>query len=228
MIVDFHSHILPRVDHGSDSVETSSNQIVYAKNSGIEGIIATSHFYPHKHKAESFLKRRNEAYLRLKEQFNSDLPVDIRLGAEVLVCAGIEKLPELSELCIYGTKTLLLELPFTGFSEEYARSIENIILDGYDVVLAHADRYRSSDIDYLVSLGAKIQLNASSLVGLFKNKTYYGWIDKGIVVGIGSDIHMNDKGAYLTFAKAARKLGSEFLPIMEKSTAIWEKSKEFG
>jgi protein-tyrosine phosphatase len=227
MIVDFHSHILPGVDHGSDSIATSVKQLTLAKNAGIEGIISTSHFYPHKHKVDNFIKRRNEAYKSLYENFNANMPINVRLCAEVLVCAGIEKLPGLSELCLYGTKTILLGPPFTEFKDEYAKSVEITISNGFDVLRAHAARSNSRNIDYLVDMGAKIQLNASALTGLFKNKTYYGWISDGCVVGLGSDIHMSDKNAYNNFTKAAKKLGSDFSLIMEKSTQIWNNSKEF-
>ena len=48
-IVDFHAHVLPCADHGSSSVSTSLSQLSYAKGAGVKRIIATPHFYPHKH-----------------------------------------------------------------------------------------------------------------------------------------------------------------------------------
>ena len=46
--IDFHAHILPGVDHGSNSVEISDFQLKLAAESMIDTVIATSHFYPHK------------------------------------------------------------------------------------------------------------------------------------------------------------------------------------
>ena len=39
MLVDFHSHILPRADHGSDSIETSLCQLESAAKAGVDTTI---------------------------------------------------------------------------------------------------------------------------------------------------------------------------------------------
>ena len=49
---DYHSHILPGCDHGSDGIKTSLKQIEMAKSVGIKTICATPHFYPHKESVE--------------------------------------------------------------------------------------------------------------------------------------------------------------------------------
>ena len=51
--IDFHAHILPRCDHGSDGWETSRQQLKLAREAGVEVICATSHFYGH-HRASLF------------------------------------------------------------------------------------------------------------------------------------------------------------------------------
>ena len=66
-IVDFHSHILPNADHGSDSLETSLKQLLLAKEFGVKRIIATPHFYPHRHTLQAFLARRNKAFEELDD-----------------------------------------------------------------------------------------------------------------------------------------------------------------
>ena len=43
-VVDFHTHILPGADHGSDSVETTLRQLEFARDAGVKRLIATSHF----------------------------------------------------------------------------------------------------------------------------------------------------------------------------------------
>ena len=223
-VIDFHTHILPKADHGSDCVETSAIQLSYAKAAQIDGIIATSHFYPHRHEALAFVKRRNDAYARLVESGRIPDGLTIKLGAEVLLCTGLERLPNLDKLCFEGTKILLIELPFSDFIPEYEDSVRALYDMGYEVILAHADRYPSENIEMLLFPGVKIQLNAEGLCGLIRNKKLYEWIDKDIVVGIGSDIHMTDKKAYKKFLKAKKKLGKErFARIMTKSEEIFER-----
>ena len=204
-VVDFHSHILPYADHGSSSVDVSLAQLSLAAEHGVKRIVLTPHYYPHRENPESFIARREKCYNKLLENLNDESP-DVRLGAEVLICDNIEEMPHLEDLCIRGTRILLLELPFTDFSETYVDSVKYLIADGYDVVLAHADRYDPLNIDRLVSLGAKIQLNADSLSSLFVKKHIKRWIDNGYVCALGSDIHGEDEKAYKRFEKALSRI----------------------
>ncbi len=222
-LVDFHSHILPGVDHGSHSLNTSKKQLELAHSAGVTRIISTSHFYPHMTLFDEFIEKRNQAFKNLVAEVNI-ADVDIRLGAEVLLCDNLQNFENLDELCINGTKYMLLELPFSGFNYSMVESVESIISMDYNVVLAHADRYPKEHIEEFIETGAKIQLNASSLATVFKNKHLYSWIERGLVVGIGSDIHGADAEAYRKFNIAKGKLGEALLEIVEKSNEIWNKA----
>ena len=218
MIIDFHSHILPKLDHGSDSVETSLAQLDFARKAGVDTVIATSHFYPHMHNAIAFFEKRADSYneLMLAAQ-DREIP-KIVLGAEVLVCEGINKLPDLELLAIEGTKSILLELPFgLNISEAYINTLESICESGFDIILAHADRYDPKNIERILPCGAKIQLNASAFSHLTVKKHIKKWIDKGLVVALGSDIHKADQSAYKKFNRAISRLGVAAPIIMEAS-----------
>ena len=219
-IIDFHTHIIPRADHGSSSSDVTRTQLKYARACGITRIVATPHFYPHVENVETFLKRRNACFERLEDINPENLPVVIP-GAEVLICDNIEEMPGLDELCIFGTKVILLELPFTDFSNNYVYSVKALINKGYTVVLAHADRYDYRNIDRLISIGAYVQLNADALSGLFVPKHIRRWISDKQVFALGSDIHGCDKKAYKDFKRAINKLGDGIIPIKEYSDTVW-------
>lgn len=204
MVVDFHSHILPGVDHGSDTLETSLKQIKLAVRYGVDRIIATSHFYPHSRSATSFIERREKAYCALKNALG-DINVTLALGAEVLLCNSIENLPYINELCVRGTKTLLLELPFSDFQVSYCHSVYNLSSMGYTVVMAHAERYDRDWISETIEAGAKLQVNASAL-SLFNIRRVSTWLEDGSVVAIGSDLHGVNSSAYRKFVSAAKKV----------------------
>ena len=225
-LVDFHSHILPGADHGSDSLDVSIAQLNLAKSAGVTRIIVTPHFYPQSHTVERFLKRRNSSYKHLDSSLQSDMP-EIRLGAEVLICKNLHKMEGISELCIFGTNTILIELPFSDHSKLYVDSVGELIKLGLNVVVAHADRYDKSIVEEYISIGANLQLNASSLTKIIKQKHLFDWIDRGVVVALGSDIHRIDKKAYNNFSKAKVKLGKDISYVKEKSDAIWNISKKF-
>lgn len=225
-VVDFHAHILPGADHGSDSVETSLFQLKLASSHGVSRVIATPHFYPNTHTVDSYLSRRNAAYELLIPYLDENLP-EIRLGAEVLICEGIERLPELNRLFIEGTNTLLLELPFASFSDEYCYSVSKLVSNGVDVVIAHADRYHEDDIERMIECGAKLQLNAISLNAIFPRKCMADWLMRDAVVALGSDIHNRDRRAYSDFVRAISRLGDRVDFIRSRSDAIWNLSKKY-
>ena len=223
-IIDFHAHILPRADHGSSSVDISIFQLNSAKKSGVQKIIATPHFYPNEHFIDSFLRKRNKSYEALLPYLTDELP-EVKVGAEVLLCANIDKLPGIEKLCVYGTNVLLIELPFTGYSDEHFEAVYNLIKNGFQIVLAHADRYPPSDIDKLLTLDLSLQINADSLTRIIKNKKIYQWIETGRVCALGSDIHGKDNKAYKRLISAAKKTENYLDQINFRSQMIWENSK---
>ena len=222
-VVDFHSHILHGVDHGSESMKMSLSQIKIAKSYSVNRILATPHFYPNLHTLSSFLKLRDSAALDLKKQI-SDNSVEIKLGAEVLICEGLERFPGLEKLCFSGTKYIMLELPTDDFLEEYAVTAGYIADMGYEIILAHADRYPARAVEIMLDYGVKtLQLNAYSISSLFKKKSVWNWIDRGLVSSIGSDIHGASRFPYKKFQAAKGRLGDLLVPIKESSDKIWDK-----
>ena len=223
-LVDFHSHILPEADHGSTSVETSLFQLHSAYNNGVRRIVATPHFYPNSHSVDSFLERRNRAFCELYKSMTPELP-KIKLGAEVLICGGIENMENIDKLFIEGTNVLLLELPFSNFESSFANSVDKLVTSGVNVILAHADRYPTESVERLIACGAKIQLNAASLAGCFRQRRLYDWMSRGCVVALGSDIHGNDKRAYKLFNSAIAKIGDNGEYIKSESDKIWSEAR---
>lgn len=218
MLVDFHAHILPKVDHGSDSLEVSRRQLLLAKKYGIDSIVATSHFYPHSRSAKSFVERRNAAFRELVPQAEA-LGINLMLGAEALLCHSFDKIPYVDDLCISGTRIILLELPFADFQIDYCQSIYNLVSSGYKVVMAHAERYDSSWIAETLEAGAKLQLNAPSL-SLFKVKRVLPWLERGEVIALGSDIHGASAKAYRAFSSASKKAEKRYPDVVAFSDEL--------
>lgn len=214
LTLDFHAHVLPWVDHGCDSVETSLFQLSEAKKYGVEHIYATSHFYPSYHNVSDFLKLRASAFEKLSARLDEGQP-HLYLGAEVLLCDGIDRMPGLSELFIEDTNTLLLELPFADFSYSYADTVYSLVRSGVEVVLAHAERYKEENINLLIQNGAKLQINASSLCGFVIPGRIKHWLSSGVVVGIGSDIHKRDTKAYSNFRKGTNRIAKHLGSVIE-------------
>ena len=192
--LDYHAHILPGCDHGSDCIETSRQQLAMAAAAGVKTVCATPHFYPHKESVESFLRRRTEAAEQLKKRLPENAP-QLQLGAEVLICSGMEHLDGLHRLCREGTNELLLEMPFYAWPESIWDTLYLLCgLRDMQIVLAHAERYPVENIEHLIREGVPLQLNAACLTKPLQRNRYLSWVEKGYVKYLGSDIHMLGDG----------------------------------
>lgn len=208
LTLDYHAHVLPGCDHGSDSVETSRKQLAMAAAARVRTVCATPHFYPHKESIPSFLQRREASARLLCENLTADAP-QLQLGAEVLICDGMERLDGLPRLCRSETNELLLEMPFYQWPEAIWDTLYALCeRRDIEIVLAHAERYPPEAIEQLIRDNVALQLNSECLTRPLHRKRYLTWIKNGSVKYLGSDIHMLGNG-YRDFEKCRRLLKKE-------------------
>lgn len=225
---DFHSHILPGMDHGCSDITIATEQIRRAAQAGICCIVATSHFYPHTESADSFLQRRGRAWQQLQKELAGEKEIraagiQIVPGAEVLVCRGLERMESLEELCVEGTRVLLLEMPFTDhWDPELIHTVTALReTRGLQVVLAHVERYRVAQIDPLLDAGCLAQVNAGSLTGGWNRQRLRAerYLRQNRISALGSDIHgVGDQ--YSDFARVMKKHYREVGKIMERTREL--------
>ena len=143
MLIDFHSHILPGVDDGSQSLEESIEMLAMEARQGITHVVATPHFVAHQDKPQSFLERRAQAEkaLRAQMQKHADLP-ELIMGAEVYYFRGISESEFLPLFTIGNSNCVLIEMPAPPWSEIVYQELEAIWLKRNLIpVVAHIDRY---------------------------------------------------------------------------------------
>ena len=64
-VIDFHSHILPKIDDGSKSTAMSLEMLQRMKNYGCDLVVSTSHYYRKNEEISDFLERRTASYRHL-------------------------------------------------------------------------------------------------------------------------------------------------------------------
>ena len=101
-IIDFHSHILPKIDDGSKDLNMSMEMLKRSKEQGITAIVATPHFYADSSTIEHFLEKREHALEQLESNVSFSAPKIVR-GAEVCFFAGIGHAEKIEGLCIGST-----------------------------------------------------------------------------------------------------------------------------
>lgn len=220
-IVDFHSHILPAMDDGSKTPQESIAMLEMQKEQGIERVLATPHFDARVDTPEIFLKRREEAKAMLDSAcfYCPGLPA-VTLGAEVRYFPGMSHCEALEGLAIEGTKTILIEMPFTPWEESHYRELEGLHRKlGLLPVIAHVERYlgrfRSNGIpERLGGLPVLVQANGSFFLHLATAGKALGMLKKQQIHLLGSDCHdTEDRPPNLGMAlkKIRSRLGEEAL-----------------
>lgn len=222
--IDFHSHILPGADHGSDNVETSLAQLSLLRKAGIGTVVATPHFYPNYDSVDSFTQRRSHTAGTLAARVGRGMP-RVLVGAEVLVCRGIHRMEALDKLCILGTRCIMLEMPMTEWSDELYDAVTGVRELGLTPVMAHVDRYPPRRVERLLDMGLHAQINASSLISIFHRRQIMRWVEQGAIVALGSDIHGANEKCAADYARALRILGSYGDEIMRWSYRLLSTAK---
>ena len=172
MLTEYHCHILPGIDDGSDSVDTSLKMVEMMKAQGVERIVATPHFYAHREKSVvDYLKKRQAAFESIKDSMAIQ---DVYLGAEVAIEHGISELPGIEKLAITGTRIILLELPYRAYEKWMSEEIYNISAEyKLKVMLAHVHRYlpyySKEEIETILSSKSVLQIN---------NEAFASWKEK--------------------------------------------------
>ncbi len=197
-VIDFHCHILPRIDDGSKNVEMSMEMLQMASLQGVDVMLATPHFYGSRHRVEEFLDHRDAAFKRLSERKGDFGPV-LKPGAEVAFFPGISQADRIDDLTVAGTRVLLLEMPFTPWSGKYVSEVRELItVRGFQVVLAHLERYMNMNdnkkyLDELMNLPLHVQVNAESLLDFRSRRRVLKLFSDEKANFLGTDCHRTDK-----------------------------------
>ena len=102
-MIDFHAHILPRIDDGSQSVEESIELLRMLAKQDVTHVVATPHYDATRESPEQFLERRQRSYETLKAALPEEGIPEICLGAEVMYFPGIGGIEALPSLCLSRT-----------------------------------------------------------------------------------------------------------------------------
>ena len=191
---DIHSHLIPGIDDGAQDLEESLDLVCALQELGFSKIITTPHtmsdFY--KNTPEIIIKGRKDVQNALDK-----LNIDLEFGAasEYYVDFDFQKKIEKKEFLTFGSKYILIEFSFIDAPINIDEIIFNLQLSGYNVVLAHPERYLYyglQDYERLTSKGVLLQLNLLSITGYYSpevKKQAEKLINADLVSFVGTDCH---------------------------------------
>ncbi|HTA15170.1 MAG TPA: CpsB/CapC family capsule biosynthesis tyrosine phosphatase [Solirubrobacteraceae bacterium] len=195
-MIDLHTHVLPGIDDGPDTIEGSLALARAAAASGTRVMVATPHVNWHHHNDAATIARHVD---QLNERLALEgIALEIRPGAEIAMTRAEEiGEQELERLRIGGGPWILLEPPFTPIVTGLDGVVATLQRAGHRVVLAHPERcpalHRDPQmVESLVRSGVLTSVTAGSLVGRFGGEVRRfarRLVDQGLVHNVASDAH---------------------------------------
>ena len=194
-MLDIHTHILPKMDDGSCSVKQSFAMLRAEALDDVDCVVFTPHFYAQNETPETFLKRREAALRQLTEakDVSKSIPKMI-LGAEVAYFAGISRAEGIEELCIDGTNSMLIEMPFCRWNRSVLDELDFLMENrGIRPIIAHIERYMFyqsfGTVRRLCEKGILIQANTSFFTSWNTAWMAMWMLKKNRIHFLGSDCH---------------------------------------
>ena len=194
--VDMHSHLIPGIDDGSNSMDETIAMLAKFEHLGYRKVITTPHIMSevYNNTSEIILKGLDEVRVEAKKH---GLKIEIDAAAEYYFDDYLVDLVKKREVLTFGDQYVLVEFSFHTppvyddilfFEMQMAR---------YKPVLAHFERYpyfhgSTEKAKEYRDKGAQIQVNINSLTGNYGpevRKQAEKLIDQNLVDFIGSDCH---------------------------------------
>ena len=212
-MIDIHSHVLPGIDDGAKSFDDSLNILKGLAAQDISDLILTPHYVP----ASTYISPRS-TNLRLYRKLQAladeaDIGITLHLGNEIYIDRDIAKLLQASKISpLADSKYILVELPMSGEFDDFEDILVSLQYAGWQVILAHPERYRSynknyKDIYHLTEQGILLQCNLGSILGQYgrhAKKTIKKLAKDQLIFCFGTDTHhVRD---FSEIAKARTKL----------------------
>lgn len=213
MFIDIHSHLLPGVDDGAQTLEDALYLLQQAINDGVEYIVLTPHYI----KNGEFRMKRDDIvkkYHEFKEiVLAKGLNIKLLLGNELYIHPDLDEMLLNKEICsLNNTSYVLIEFPFDKYKDEYDEYLYNIALNGNKIIIAHPERYGyvQNNVDFCkrwLKEGYYLQLNQNSLFN-YCEKVAMKLLEKNWVSFIASDAHNQNRPCILS--KAYEKVFNKF------------------
>ena len=219
---DHHSHILPGVDDGVETIAESLRILATYETLGIKELWLTPHIMEDiPNTPQKLTARFNE----LKAAYTGN--ITLHLAAEYMIDNNLRKLLQAGNgdkttkaqgegdeiLLPIGTtgKHILVETSYYNAPIRFNDTLQQIKSLGYFPLLAHPERYMYlEDADYLKlhSQGIRFQLNLASLAGGYGKavqKKALWLLSNGLYSVCGSDLHCEDAIEFITKCKLSEK-----------------------
>jgi protein-tyrosine phosphatase len=195
--VDMHSHVLPGLDDGADSLEKSLEMVAAFLRLGYRKLILTPHIMGDFYKNNP---RNIQEKLSLLKQAVQEKgwEIDLACAAEYYLDEWfLEKVNGPEPLLSFGDQYVLFETSYINEALNFKEAVFALQSAGYKPVLAHPERYtylhdRFEELVKMRTSGVLFQLNLLSLSGYYSERARRvaeKLVDQKLVDFVGTDAH---------------------------------------
>jgi len=198
-MIDIHSHILPGVDDGAQTLDESLEMAKLAVEDGIEKMVATPHLFRGNSLHKNF-DTINSVKNKLAEALEeNNISLQLFTGAEVHISHNL--LDEIKQhrenLVINNSSYLIVEFPSDHIFSGVKQLFFDLMSEGLIPIIAHPERNsvfrRSPELLFdLVQMGGLCQVNSGSFAGLYGTRAQEAaiqFLKLNFVHFMGSDCH---------------------------------------
>ena len=197
-MIDIHSHILPGIDDGPQTMEESIALARIYEKAGFTQVIATPHCIPGTSWNLS-VDRVKELVVKVNRRFAAErIELEVLTGMEIGMDPSIGKLLKQGRLLTLAESAyVLMEVPFQQVPLNWEEIVFDVITSGYQIILAHPERCSQvlsepALFEKMIETGCFTQVNMGSLLGYSGSKIAnftQTVIQKGYVHCLATDTH---------------------------------------
>ena len=193
---DMHSHLIPGIDDGVQTIEESVDLITKLQRHGFKKLIITPHiqadYYKNTH--EIIFNGLQEVSKAVRK---AGISIQLEAAAEYMIDDGFEEKLKSGKLMTLGDNYVLVELSYYDPHPNFSQLLFELQLEGFKIILAHPERYTYWFNDFkkyeeLKDRNIFLQLNTISLSGYYTlpvKKMAEKLIDNNMIDFLGTDMH---------------------------------------
>ncbi|MBT9394973.1 capsular biosynthesis protein [Hymenobacter sp. NST-14] len=197
---DMHSHLLPGLDDGAETLDQSVALVRQLQDLGYHKLIMTPHIMGDFYRNTPEGIRGALAALRQAAATAGITGMQLECAAEYYLDESFgQRLENQQELLTFGgeQRLVLVETSYINEPFNLAETIFNLKAAGYQPVLAHPERYtylygRFEELVRIRQEGVLLQVNLNSITGYYSagaKRVAEKLIDGGLVDLLGTDTH---------------------------------------
>ncbi len=196
-MVDIHTHIIPNIDDGAQSVEDSFEIFKEAYSEGFSEIFLTPHYIKGYYETDTYVR---EVWVKsIQDTLDKlQIPIKVYIGNEIYISEDMDELILKNQVSsLNDSRYVLFELPMNS----QIKYLDEIIFKIFNIdkipIIAHPERYSYVKKDIFIvrklkEKGVLFQSNYGSILDMYgkdSRKTLEKLLKENLIDFLGSDVH---------------------------------------